>query len=364
MMRGEKINRLCAGSDHQVRKRKILQYRNVLRVIGDGRTHLLLGNGFSIACDPVFDYNKLYDAAISAGLSDRAKKVFERIGTNNFEAVMRLLDDGHWLAQTYDLLKGKTSELLQDLRIIKKTLVEAIAKSHLDHTGCIESNRKDAAMNFLKPYHNVFCCNYDLLLYWVNMHAGDPPPYEDGFRTDSSDPTSETLVFSERLGDTPGMFYVHGALHLYVGKGGVRKHCWERSGTRLTELIRTGLEKGDYPLFVAEGSYEKKLDQIMRNGYLSYCLGKLGRVQGKLVCFGFSFGVSDRHIENVISDNIKITEVYIGLFGKSNSKENQAIISAKERMINRRNSTLAKRKKQANSLSVAFYNSATAKVWG
>jgi proline dehydrogenase len=43
---------------------------------------------------------------------------------------MRLLDDAHWVARTYRLVDD-SSEMLEDLEIIKKTLPRVISKSHL-----------------------------------------------------------------------------------------------------------------------------------------------------------------------------------------------------------------------------------------
>ena len=65
----------------------ILDYSDVLRELGGGRAFVLLGNGFSIGCDPVFSYGRLYDAAKNAGLSENAQAVFDYLGTNNFEGV-------------------------------------------------------------------------------------------------------------------------------------------------------------------------------------------------------------------------------------------------------------------------------------
>ena len=109
---------------------------------------------------------------------------------------MRLLDDSHWVAQVYGLVKGK-SEMLKDLEIIKKTLIKIISKSHLAHPGDIKESRKAAAAHFISPYKIIFTTNYDLLLYWVAMFAGDPPPFQDCFRADEDDPDSEYLVFTE-----------------------------------------------------------------------------------------------------------------------------------------------------------------------
>jgi hypothetical protein len=70
---------------------QILTYADVRQALGKRTAYLFLGNGFSIACDPIFSYESLFAAAVEAGLSARAQAVFERLGTNNFEGVMRLL---------------------------------------------------------------------------------------------------------------------------------------------------------------------------------------------------------------------------------------------------------------------------------
>lgn len=87
---------------------------------------------------------------------------------------MKLLEDPHWVARTYGLLEHDSSDMLNDLDVIKRTLVDAIASSHLPTPGDITEERKSSAANFLVPYHIVFTTNYDLLLYGVAMHAGDP----------------------------------------------------------------------------------------------------------------------------------------------------------------------------------------------
>lgn len=342
----------------------VLDYSEMQSEIAKGRTHLLLGNGFSIACDDVFSYPSLYESAVAAGLSKRAQKVFERIGTNNFEAVMRLLDDGHWLSNTYGLISGDKSEMRKDLSIIKKALVSAVATSHLPHSGAIPDEKKKAAANFLSPYYNVFCTNYDLLVYWINMFASDPPQYQDGFRADGDNPKAETLVFSERLGDKEGLFYIHGALHLFVGGGGLRKHCWTRSGEKLTDLIKKGLNADRYPLFVSEGTWDKKLEQIRRNGYLSYCFDKLGRICGRVVVFGFSFGDNDTHIQHKLSDNGQITDLFVGLYGDPDSAANRKIQAAISDMEARRKKLMIVAPKVYKPLNVRFYNSASVRAWG
>jgi hypothetical protein len=56
----------------------MIPYQHVCDEIGPRRpnahvrNHLLLGNGFSIACDPIFKYEKLFEHAKMSGLSQEA----------------------------------------------------------------------------------------------------------------------------------------------------------------------------------------------------------------------------------------------------------------------------------------------------
>ena len=324
-----------------------------------GRSHILLGNGFSIGCDPVFRYPSLYSASVEAGLSERAQSVFARLGTNNFEGVMRLLDDAHWVAKTYGLVDNDTSAMTTDVEVVKRALVDALAKSHLEHTGKIADGRKDAALDFLSTYHNIFTTNYDLLLYWVVMHRKDGPVHEDGFRADEGDSNAPYLVFAERLGQNRGIFYLHGALHLYLADGQLRKQSWSRSGECLTHLIRDGLRKSEYPLFVAEGSPEKKLAQIREHAYLWYCLDKFARIQNTLVVFGHSFGASDQHLADAIARNSKLSQLFVGLHGDPKSKENDAIRRGVSQIRAQR-----KEGEPQHALEVSYFDSDSARVWG
>lgn len=344
----------------------VVTYKEVLSQLNPKeRHHLLIGNGFSIGCDPRFSYRNLYEAAKARGLGDRAQAVFEKLGTNNFEAVMRLLDDGHWLALNYGLVKDGKSELANDLELIKNTLLTSIAETHPDHTGAIDANRKKAAANFFEPYHSVFSTNYDLLPVWINM-ISDPPPFEDGFRADPGNATAPSLVFSEPIGGARGIYFIHGALHLFMGAGGLRKHCWGRSKKRLTELVREGLAVGRYPLFVAEGHSVKKMEQIQASGYLSYCYGKFGRIEKRLITFGFSFGDSDQHVCDQIVGNEKITSLYVGVYSTAGKYPREVLERVTGMADQRRKNLLSSNEKyrEKHQLDVVFFDSASAAVWG
>ena len=61
---------------------EVLPYDEARAKLGSGRVHVLLGNGFRIACDPIFSYSRLYDAAVGAGLSERAQQVLRQSISN------------------------------------------------------------------------------------------------------------------------------------------------------------------------------------------------------------------------------------------------------------------------------------------
>jgi hypothetical protein len=331
----------------------VVSYADVRAAIGNDRLHLLIGNGFSVACDPVFAYTSLYERAVQKGLSARAQALFTGLGTNNFEGVMHLLDKAHWVARTYGLIDGDQSVMLDDLAIVKNSLVEAIAESHLDNTGDVSEAKKATAKAFFAPYHNIFTTNYDLLAYWVVLSDGHPE-FRDGFGDDPDEPDSPTVVFSFHLGDQKGIFYLHGGLHLFTDAGHVTKHCWSRSGEALTNLIRAGLAEGRYPLFVAEGTADKKLEQIYNSAYLSYALDKLGRITKHLVVFGSSLGESDDHIRRAIARNRKLTHLYLSVRDAANTAKADATVAAIRHLRNDYG---------LPDITIQLYTTSSAPVW-
>jgi hypothetical protein len=331
-----------------------LSFEEVITELADESPSVLLGNGFSIACDDSFNYASLYQRAVEMGLDERAQRVFDRLGTNNFEGAMRLLDECLWVNDLYECCASGAESLIAANESIKTALIAALSASHLDDQNLIREGGVPAANHFLSRFPQVFTTNYDLLSYWADMHHR---PHDDGFREDPNDPESESLVFDGSRHADPGFHFLHGAIHLFTEHNEIRKHSFCRSGKKLTALVEEGLERQRYPLFVAEGSSEKKQRQIDGNHYLSHCLERFRRTPGPLVVFGFSFDQADAHIMNAIVANGRIQRMYVSYYGDFNEAENAELQARVHRIQKARD-------KERKPLSVSFFDSSEAEVWG
>lgn len=311
---------------------------------------LLTGNGFSIACDARFLYRSLYAELVDKGISKQLMALFQKLGTNDFEGVLRLLDDAQHVAEIY----GATlpEDVADDRELLKQALLEILSEHHPDVAATIDDARWQNARTFLRHFGNVFTTNYDLLLYWACMDSR-AALLSDGF---GSHPATDALCFTYNFPENqPQMWHLHGALHYYEEDGLVLKHS-SRSREPITDLVRDGIDDGKYPLFVAEGDPSRKAQQIRRNGYLNAARLAFENVSGPLVTFGFKFGAMDRHLVDAVGSNTKIEQLFVGLYGDGDSADNLAIQGALADMRERHH-------RQSN-LTITYFDTASAAAWG
>lgn len=332
---------------------EIVTFEQALAAAGPTeRSTLLLGNGFSIACDPRFLYGSLYVELEDKGISRELRALFSRLGTNDFEGVLRLLDDAQRVAELYGGALPESVE--EDREVLKQSLVELVSEHHPDVAATIDDARWTRARRFLSRFGSVFTTNYDLLLHWACLHQGTPL-LSDGFgahpAADDRDDLCFTFNFPERARK---MWYLHGALHLYEEDGLVFKRASKR-GAAVTEQVRDAIDDAQYPLFVAEGDPDRKAERIRRNGYLNAAREALSAASDSLIAFGFKFGATDQHLVDAIASNTNLRHLCVGLYGATRNVSSLETMTAISRALDTHNRT--------SNLAVTYFDSTTANVW-
>ena len=338
---------------------EILTFSKALEVSGDSpQPHLLLGNGFSIACRPdIFVYGKLFERADFSALSDSARASFDALNTTDFEKVIRALRDAVELLSVYngapDVVR---TQMTQDADGLREVLVQAIASSHPEAPNSISDTEFEHCRAFLNYFKTVYTLNYDLLLYWTQMHVqdGEDPTSDDGFRKSEDDYDAEYVTWEPHQSHDQNTWYLHGALHVFDSGTEIQKYTWVNTGIRLIEQIREALSRNYFPLFVAEGTSKEKLARIRHSDFLAKGYRSFSEIGGSLFIFGHSLADNDDHYLDRIEQG-KLRKVFVGVHGNPNSLENKRIIKRANAMKTRRRRNVA--------LDIHFYDSDSASVW-
>lgn len=320
--------------------------------------NLLLGNGFSIACNKDFCYNSILEKS-----SFRDSILFS--STSDFEKV---IDDLNFERDVYkftyeeDYIPPIYENLSDDL---KKALVNTLVKIHSNVYTNKEQNEN--TFLFLSNFNNIFTLNYDLLLYWVIIYAAnlqrDYPDYyyscikqrnyypRDGFIRNSSE---GDCIWSPEIWKQ-NVFYLHGGLHLfYDNKQNMYKLTYDLNNNQsIIDKTRYWLEHGTSSLVVIEGNSSYKLQHIRNNNYLNYCYEKLCNIQDILFIPGHSFGDKDYHIYDAIDNNPKIKMICISIHKPTENIEEK---------FEKANATFETRINE-KSLEIKFYDADSVKIW-
>jgi hypothetical protein len=322
------------------------------------KVNALLGNGFSRAIrNDIFEYGALFDRADFAELSTSARAAFDALGTQDFEVVIRALRQGSLLAHLYGSSAGEAARMRADADGLREVLVAAIASSHPDYPGEISEAQYSACRVFLRHFKRIYTLNYDLLLYWALMHDDAEPSIQsdDGFRNGEEDGADYVVWDPAASNRDQNVFFVHGGLHLFDAGSELVKYTWIRTGVRLIDQVRAALAEEKYPLFVAEGKSEEKLDRIRHHAYLARIERSMLEVTGALFFYGVSCGDSDRHILDWIVKG-KLSHLYVGIYGDPQREEN--------RELQRRAYVVAQRRAAKKPLRVSFFDASSARIWG
>lgn len=341
---------------------KLYSFQNAIKASASySRRHLLLGNGFSIACRPnIFRYDKLFEQADFSSLSESAKNAFAALGTTDFERVIKALRDTAILATVYGVLPMPTEQMRHDAAALKELLVQTIAKNHPERPSDITDDEYAACQKFLSHFDTTYSFNYDLLLYWTHMHHEDETQIrsDDGFRTSQDDIDdaieSDYVVWESGQSHEQNMWFLHGALHVFDSGTEVQKYTWKRTGIRLIEQTRNALSKDFFPLFVAEGTSAEKLERIRHSDYLAKAYRSFQEIQYCLFVYGHSFAGNDDHYLKLIERG-KLSHLFVGLHGGPEMNDNKQII--------RRAQAIASSRHPRRPLQVDFFDTGSAHVW-
>jgi hypothetical protein len=322
------------------------------------RPHVLLGNGFSRACrNDIFAYDALFERADFQNLSIHARQAFEALGTTDFEITMRALRSASALVALYEPSHSAlTQRLRDDAAGLREVLVEAIAGSHPDFPSTIADEAYAACKAFLANFDRIFTLNYDLLLYWTLMqHEIEPDvPCDDGFRKPDTE-DADYVTWEPENTHFQNVYYLHGGLHLFDAGTELQKYTWVNTGVRLIEQIRNALAGNLYPLFVAEGDSDQKLNRIRHNAYLSKAERSLLSLGGTVFIYGHSLAENDQHIFRALSKS-KVKRLLISLYGDPTSETN--------RRVRARAASLVALRPTKKPLEVSFFSAESATVWG
>jgi hypothetical protein len=337
------------------------------------KRHLLMGNGFSIACCPeIFHYGSLFSKA-DFSANPKLVQVFEALNTQDFEIAIRTLESGAKLLPIYAASSAvAAAEMLTDAAALKEILLTTIAHNHPDVPGDIPDEKFWACRKFLAHFlgapndGQVYTLNYDLLLYWTLMHEDMPfddaieLASNDGFGNDEDDPDADYVVWQgEMRAHSAKIHFLHGALHLFDAGSEIQKFTWVRTNERLIDQARAAINANKYPMFVSEGSSQQKKAKIRHNAYLYQGYKQLtaNADQGRHCFFfhGHSLAENDDHVLRRLGTG-RFKKLYISMFGEPDSPANKLIVE-KAKQITRLRS-------ERFPLDLAFYDAVSAKVWG
>jgi len=346
----------------------LINFLDALNLAGD-KKHVLLGNGFSIDWNSdIFRYEALVDRADFSSLSVDAQKLFGLLNTKDFEVVIEALRNASALSKFYATTDPVISErFAKDAEKLKGILAATIAKNHPDQPNDIKKSEYEFSRRFLTNFSGIYTLNYDLLLYWALMHkeGGGDIKCDDGFRN-SEDDSADYVVWDNGDSHAQNIHYVHGALHLFDAGTELQKFTWTKTGIRLIDQVRSALDAGLFPLFVAEGSSDEKITRINHSGYLHKARRSFSGISGSLFIHGHSLADSDDHIISMIPET-KVNKLFISMTSDLELPANSNKVLKIQSLIEKRKEMLEATKQKKNAvrqeLQVYFYDAETAHVW-
>jgi hypothetical protein len=169
--------------------------------------------------------------------------------------------------------------------------------------------------------------------------------FTDGFGL--GDEVGGFRTFSE--GGRCNTFYLHGALHLFLGEKRETQKRVATTGAIIDNIADTIRARGELPLFVSEGTSIQKMARINSVPYLRFSYDKLKSLQGSLFVYGHSMAENDYHLYNAIFES-NIRKLFVCVY-----RPDETLQNTKER--------LAQFRERNQQIEVGYVDSASVSVW-
>lgn len=326
---------------------------------GTRTRYLLLGNGFSINARPSFTYSSLFRQ--SGPFSEPVAALFRDLDTQDFERVLGVLrpkvEDAIAPPPVRDEWKRQEDE-------VRDGFIDALSRVHPDNAMLLGRDEGERCIAFLEHFvgrrrperqlGRIYTTNYDMLLYWVLARSGKRLTCYDSHISPVDDKTYGRWDRTK----TPGLVYLHGALHLYDRRNGGQDMLRYRDGQSLIAQIRARLRQGEFPVIVSEGDSKAKQWRIGRSAYLRWAGHKLVSgmrdTNGALFTYGHGLDDRDCHLLRCVGAG-RIPEVYIGAWGGLHGDQGDCVRKWARRWREVRG--------DGPPLTVYVYNTATYSPW-
>ena len=312
-------------------------YSDILAIVRKNREplNLMVGNGFSIAFDNVF--NILESNNLNRG--EQLARMFsakEALGLNVAEDI----DDSK-------TLKLEVADKKRSQKVYNNIMFFEVSRKHPANINMMRLSEAESCCRFISTYlktnGKIFSMNYDLLLHWAIVRFRETNEqlrfriYDGFFKPDK---TGSKLYWAPSK--KQNLYLCHGSLEL---KKDGRK-CYRNKDYMysLDSSVSDFLDTENLPLIVSSNDSSVKREEIESNDYLISCFDAIKEMKGSLIIIGLSFRQNDEHIvEALRTAKENGLSIYYGCFSDKDYDESI---------------------KMSQSLAFdGFFDSSTANIW-
>ncbi|MBO3672766.1 DUF4917 family protein [Acinetobacter soli] len=310
--------------------KKIYQWDEIKESFEDST--LILGNGASRNVSEKFSYNSLKEEAERLGiLNNDVIKLFGTFNTVDFELILRTLWYANLVNKDLGIPENKSTEAYKSISL---ALVKLVREVHSDYSNINFKNIGD----FIKRFSFIFPLSYDLIVYWTILYLNEKESlrnFKDCFGGGGIF-NNNLHYYRKKNGEITShiVAYPHGMLAINMNRLSLERKLsssareWDEETTKklLDLILHNWINEQNSPVFVSEGTSEKKVEAIHRSRYLTAIFDDFlpnallenrnypRKNPKNLTIFGWAFGEHDEHIiKSMLSkcfnkqlDNMKI----------------------------------------------------------